>query len=330
MPEVMSIEVDEEFDPRPPSQPFGMRNPDGKLNVGLIAGIAVAIILVIALIVVVANPFGSDPKPVAVAKFTPFDPLKEVKAIPLYSPSDDIVADLQSSLNDWALYYTTGDIEDINGSFDLAGKQYAALLKEQASILASPEPGLPSKIELGTVGNAGKQGNLYTLRADITWTKPGDTPANYKWDVVMKKDNNSSKYLLSTTKTTKSDATNGLTFCEAVNIVRKLQDDDEVNAEFKKLQLDDRKVAIAAVFDIRLKVWKFVKPAFEESKAPDSVDLIVDQYSEMLKLLENSETLTDFSTDVASIINDDSLLEARSNVEDAASSECNGTDISKR
>lgn len=326
----MSIEVDEEFDPRPPAQPFGMRGPDGKLNVGLIAGIAVAVILVIALIVVIANPFGSDPKAPVVVKFTPIDPLKDSKAIPLYSPNDDIVHDLQSSLEDWAQYYTTGNIDELAGSFDLAGKQYASLLKEQPSILAAPEAGLPSKIELGTVGNAGKQGNLYTLRADITWTKPGDTPSSYKWDVVMKKDNNSSKYLLSTTKTTEKDASNALAFCDAAKIVAKLQNDDEVNGEFAKLNLADRKVAIGAVFSIRLKVWKFVEPAFEDSRAPDSVNLIIKQYSESLKLLDSTANLTEFSSEIANLYNDDALLQARTDAENAASTECNGIDISKR
>lgn len=330
MPEVMSIEVDEEFDPRPPAQPLGMRGPDGKLNIGLIAGVVVAVILVIALIVVIANPFGSDKKPVAVATFTPVDPLKDSKAIPLYSPNSDIVQDLQTSLEDWALYYTTGRIEDLSESFDLAGKQYAALLKEQPSIVAAPEPGLPSKIELGTVGNAGKQGNLYTLRADITWTKPGDTPTNFKWDVTLKKDNNINKYLLSTTKTTESDASNALAFCDAVKIVKKLQNDDKVNAEFAKLNLEDRKVAIGAVFNIRLKVWKFVQPAFEESKAPDSVALIVEQYSESLKLLDSAADLTEFSGQIAELYDDDALLQARTDAEEAASTECEGIDISKR
>lgn len=79
MPEVMSIEVDEEFDTRPPSQPFGFRGPDGDLNIGLIAGIAVAVVLVIALILVVANPFGSDPPAVKVETWSPKTPYQIYK-----------------------------------------------------------------------------------------------------------------------------------------------------------------------------------------------------------------------------------------------------------
>lgn len=344
MPEVMSIEVDEEFDPRPPAQPFGMRSPDGKLNIGLIAGIAVAVILVIALVIVIANPFGSKPKAPVVATFTPVDPLKYIKTIPLYAPNEKIVLDLQASLDAWAKFYTEGKIEKLQNTFDVAGKQYAQLLNgspavgsspavpSAAEILASPDAGLPAKVEINSAGNAGKQGTLYTVRADITWTKPGTDSISYKWDITMKKGANSNVYLLSTIKTTSNEAINTLSFCDAVKTVAKLQDDTELDSAFKKLTLEKRTEAIKASYEIRMKVWRFVETAFDESKAPDSVAIIVDQYDAVLKALDKSKNLTEFSELVKPIFDDEATIEAYGAIEDAvaAESDCSSIDISGR
>ena len=344
MPEVMSIEVDEEFDPRPSAQPFGMRGPDGKLNVGLIAGIAVAVVLVIALVVVVANPFAAKTKPVEVAKFTPVDPLKDVKTIPLYAPTDEIVLDLQSALDAWAKFYTDGKIERLQITFDVAGKQYAQLLNgspatessaaipSASEILASPDPGLPAKVEINSAGNAGKQGTLYVVRADISWTKPGSDPINYKWDVTMKKGATSDNYQLNTIKSTEGEAINALSFCDAVKMVSKLQDDQELEAAFAKLPLSAREEAIRDSYTIRMKVWQFVETAFDGSKAPDSVAIIVNQYKEALKALDESKDLSEFSLLLEPIFSDETTVDAYEAVDDAvaAESQCSNVDISAR
>lgn len=341
MPEVMSIEVDEEFDPRPPVQPFGLRGPDGNLNIGLILGIGAAVILVIALIVVLANPFASDKPAVKAEKFVPTDPLKGLAVIPLYSPSDKIVQDLQTALNAWATFYNSGDLRKIQNSFDVAGNQYALLqngspatatkaaVPSAAEIAANPDTGLPAKVELGNVGNVGKQGSVYTVRAEVTWTKPGTTPINYKWDIEMKKDTNDESYLLSTIKTTDSGALNTLTFCDAVNVVYKLQDTEEVNKKLEMVAPADSIEAIKSVFAIRLKVWKYVQPAFDKSDAPDSVKRIITQYEDSIEILEKDETLDEMKAELGKLNAEASLKTAHSAVEEAASSECN-TDISLR
>lgn len=346
MPEVLSIEVDEEFDPRPPAQPFGIKGPDGSWNIGFIAGIAAAVVLVIALVVVVANPFASEEKKAAVKTWTPTDPLKDAQVIPNYTLADPIFQDLQTALEDWAKFYTTGDISDIENSFDLAGKQYALLLngtpaaegspaiKSAAEIKAEVEalatPPEEAKIELGIVANAGKQDNLYTMRADITWTQPGGTSETYKWDIKMKKDLNSGTYLLSTIKTTDTSAINGLGFCDAVNILNKLENDEQVNKKLSELTLAEQQKSVAKLIDVRFKVWQTVKPAFVKSSAPDAVAIIIDQYKQSKKLLDESKSLKEFVASNEVLIEDESIVAAHSAVVDAAQSECPGVDISDR
>lgn len=151
MPEVMSIEVDDEFDPRPPKQPFSFRDEEGNWNWPMIAGIALAIVLVITLFVVVTKPF-TPAKVVEVSKWTPKDPTKDVAFLESYASTSSMVSSVQRSLDSWAKFNTTGDLEDVGTSFDLAGNQYALLSAQQPEIFANPEPGQPSIVELGPVG----------------------------------------------------------------------------------------------------------------------------------------------------------------------------------
>ena len=329
MPEVLSIEVDDEFDPRPPSQPFGIRDPNGNLNIGLIAGVIVAVVLVIALIIVVANPFGSITKAAKPPSWEPTDPLKSLEAIPLYANDDKIVEDLQNALDDWAKYFTTGDLRDIEDSFDVAGKQYALILKEQPAVKSELEPGEPAKVELGVVGNAGKEGNIYTLRADITWTKPGGEPSNFKWDVKMKRDQDSNNYLVNTIKSTDESALSALQFCDAVKLVAKLDNDESVNEQLAKLGAVEQKKSVASLIDVRLKLWEYVEPAFLKSSAPDSVSQIIDQYKKSKKILEEAANLQEFSANVKAINEDESIIEAHTAVEESAQNECD-VDITAR
>lgn len=306
MPEVMSIEVDEEFDPRPPAQPFGMRNPDGKLNIGLIAGIVVAIILVIALIIVVANPFGSDAKPIKASTWSPVNPIKDAKFIPAYASDDQVTVDLQAALNAWSNFYTNGEITLLNSSFDLAGRQYAQLLngrpasegveaiKSAAELKAelsalSTRP-VPAVIELSQTGNAGRTGNLYTVRTQITWTQPGQEPSIYSWDIVMKRE--ADKYLLSTVRTTKSDALRALNFCDAAKLVQKLEDDDKVSKEIKSIgSANEAFEKYKEMIKIRISTWQTLADATIISDDKANLGEIVDAYGELSNNLKTSSSL---------------------------------------
>ena len=346
MPEVMSIEVDEEFDTRPPSQPFGFRGPDGDLNIGLIAGIAVAVVLVIALILVVANPFGSDPPAVKVETCSPKNPLSDIQIVQLYSLEDSIAQDLQSSLDEWAKFYTTGDITDLEGTFDIAGSQYALLLNGAAATETTPavksaaevkadiealpvEPEV-AKVEIISVAKVVKKSNLFTVRAVLTWTEPGKESSTYKWDVSMKKDLDSSTYLLNSIKTTDPAAVGALDFCDAVTLISKLDKDSKVTEKLNGLTGAEQKNSLDKLFDIRIKVWQTAQPAFLQSSATDSVGVIVSQYKQAKKLLEESESLEAFYENFVKLNEDDATTSAHAEVVSAAQSDDCTADISER
>ena len=342
MPEVMSIEVDEEFDPRPPAQPFGFKGPDGEWNWVFVGGVAAAVVLVLALIFVVANPFGSDKKQEAVPTWEPTDPLKDAQVLPNYSNSDKPVEDLQNALDSWALFYTTGDITDVEDTFDLAGKQYALLLngdpenaiKSAAEIKAEVEPLAispePAKVELGLVANAGKKGDIFTLRASITWTQPGSDPSIYQWDIKMKQDPKTSNFLISTIATTDPAALGTLDFCGAGQILEGLDKQDLVVEKLNSLDEENAKKSLGKLIAIRLKVWQQVEAAFKTSSAPDSVPVIIDQYKQSKKFLEEAKTLENFIEADGELSQDESIDSAHTAAEKAVSTECSDLDITGR
>ena len=327
MPEVMSIEVDEEFDTRPPSQPFGFRGPDGDLNIGLIAGIAVAVVLVIALILVVANPFGSDPPAVKVETWSPKNPLSDIQIVQLYSLEDSIAQDLQSSLDEWAKFYTTGDITDLEGTFDIAVKSAAEVKADIEALPVEPEV---AKVEIISVAKVVKKSNLFTVRAVLTWTEPGKESSTYKWDVSMKKDLDSSTYLLNSIKTTDPAAVGALDFCDAVTLISKLDKDSKVTEKLNGLTGAEQKNSLDKLFDIRIKVWQTAQPAFLQSSATDSVGVIVSQYKQAKKLLEESESLEAFYENFVKLNEDDATTSAHAEVVSAAQSDDCTADISER
>lgn len=342
MPEVMSIEVDEEFDPRPPAQPFGFKGPDGEWNWVFVGGVAAAVVLVLALIFVVANPFAADKKQEAVPTWEPTDPLKDAQVLPNYSNSDTVVQNLQAALNDWAKFYTTGDVNDLENTFDVAGKQYALLLngdpengvksaaeiKAEVEVLAiEPEP---AKVELGLVANAGKKGDIYTLRVANTWTQPGGEPVNYQWDIKMKKDPGRNQFLINTIATTDPAALGALDFCQAGQLLEGLDKQDLVVKKLNALDEENAKKSLGKLLDIRLKVWQQVQAAFNTSSAPDAVAEIVDQYITSKKFLEEAKTLEEFIENDAQLSQDDSIQIAHDSAEKAVSTECNGLDITGR
>jgi hypothetical protein len=344
MPEVLSIEVDEEFDPRPPAQPFGLKDPNGNWNIGLLAGIVVAIILIIALIVVIVNPFGEE-KAKEVVAWSPNNPLKNIEALPTYSNNDPIVQDLQSALDDWALFYTSGDINILDNSFDKAGNQYALLLNGRPASESSPaiksaaeimaETALlenaiePAVIEIGVVGNAWKKGNLFLLRTQLVWTEPGGSPSKYNWDITMKKSSNANNFVLSTIITTDASSLNGLDFCGAAKVLNKLDTDEQVNKGLARIGVNEQAKAVDNLINIRLATWKYVAPAFLKSATPDSPYTIIEQYEIAKKTFKESKTLNEFNDKIKEVNETIKFVNAHEEAVEAAQSECD-IDISMR
>lgn len=324
MPEVMSIEVDEEFDPRPPSSPFGLRDPEGKLNWGMIAGIAIAIILVIALILVVAKPF-EKAKPPVVSTWTPKDPTKDINFLESYPDTSPMVASLQNSLEAWAKYYTTADLKDLISTFDLAGNQYALLVEQQPAIAANPEPGEPAIIEIGPVGKVSRKNDVFTVRAVINWTKPGSPEGKvYKWDIDMKSKENI--FILNTVRDTDPTQKQPVDFCGAVNIVAGLDSDDEIAKNLGDFDPAKQVELLNQAYDLKVKAWEFLEIAVAGTDSALDVDPIISNYRDIQAAGQKAKSIKE----IGEADNGDTLTQNRQNIEERASQECDGADISKR
>lgn len=324
MPEVMSIEVDEEFDPRTPTSPFGLRGPNGELNYGMIGGIAVAIVLVILLIIVVAKPFSSDSVKKAAPLWNPTDPTKDVAFLDTFASNSEMVESVRVSLEAWAKYYTTADLEDLEGAFDLAGEQYAELAGQQAEIAASPEPGAPSIIELGPLGKVERAENIFTVRAIITWTKPGQVGSTYKWDIDMKTTGENA-IVLSTVRETDPSEKQPVDFCGAVEVVAGLDDLETIRKELDKTPVESQVEVVGDVFDIKVKAWGLLAISVAGSDSEEAVNAILEDYeaiADASKVESTVEDVLDSGTDA-------DLTPFYKSIESRAQDECD-EDISNR
>ncbi len=290
MPEVMSIEVDEEFDPSPPPAPFGFHKPDGSLNYGLIGGIAVAVVLVLLLIFVVIKPFSGDSTPKPVSTWAPKDPTIDLKYLDTYPANSAMVSSVQASLNAWSQFYTTGVLKDLSESFDLIGAQYALLSSQQPTIAANPEAGFPAVVELGPVGKVERKDNIFTVRVANKWTKPGaDSSSSYKWDIDMKISGN--QYLLVTVRDTQAGAEVPLDFCGAIDVVAGLEDAKTVTAELQKFSGADQVAKMGELYTVKAKAWKLLNTAVAGTDSAEDVQPILDQYQNLAEATKKTASL---------------------------------------
>lgn len=330
MPEVMSIEVDEEFDPRPPSTPFGLRGPDGNLNFGLIAGVAIAIVLVLMLIFVVVKPFGGGDKAPAVPAWKPNDPAESAKFLETYPATSPMASSIQNSLEAWAKYYTTGDLRDLEDSFDLTGNQYALLVAEQAAVKAeveaAGEPGEPAIIKLGPIGKVKRKDDIFTVRVVIDWTKRGALERQiFKWDIDMKSDDN--LFVLSTTRNTDADVKlQPVNFCGAVDIIAQLDDDATLVKKTAKSTPENKLTSYVALVNARLKAWKILETAVDGTDSEADVAVIVERYQAFVDAGKKATTVEEI--DEAEPETDSTDAEAA--IESRASEECSDADITNR
>lgn len=218
MPEVTSIEVDEEFDPRPTPTPFGLRGPDGELNKGMVAGIVIAVLLVLLVIGAIATSLGGD-SGAKKATWKPTDPLKGLESLTTVDPRSPEMVAMASAMNAWSKFGLTGNISEVESTFDKSGPQYAELLKEQAAIQLKPESGDPAVVTINEMGRAGKADKDIKLRGEVVWTKPGFTPNEFFWDVTMRQQSTGSYLLYNVSTADKNKDKVALTFATPLRLL---------------------------------------------------------------------------------------------------------------
>ena len=325
MPEVMSIEVDEEFDPRPPKQPFSFRDDEGKWNWPMIAGIALSVILVVALFIVITKPFTPEKAPV-VSKWTPKDPTKNSDILESHAPTSAMVASVQRALNDWAKFNTTGQLEDVATTFDRAGPQYALLVAQQPEIAANPEPGQPSIVELGPAGKADRKGEIFTVRVVVTWTKPGSTDGkSYKWDIDMKS-KGGNQFVLNTIRETDPEDKQPVDFCGAAGLIAELESDEEIAKQLAKFEPVKQLELAISTYKIRVRTWEYLEAATAGTDSEAEVADIANNYRAIVTAGVKATSLKDLDT----ADNSDELENSRVAIQERISGECGDTDISGR
>jgi hypothetical protein len=324
MPEVMSIEVDEEFDPRPPKQPFSLRDDEGKWNWPMIAGIALAIILVIALIIVVAKPFEKE-KPVVVSNWKPTDPTVDIEFLESYSATSPMTRSVQSSLDALSKFYFDGRLDNMGSTFDLSGPQYAIMVSQQAKIQAAPQAGGAAIVQLGPLGEVSRKDNIFKTRVVVTWTIPGtNDPTEYRWDIDMKAQEN--RFVLFAIVNTEPGAKPPINFCGAVNLVAELDSDETVEKEIAQMPSGRQFERTVESLEIRLKTWQFLADAVAGTDSEQDVTPIVNEYETLVSAGRKAKNISELANGQARR----DLTVNRRAIESRASDECEGADISDR
>jgi hypothetical protein len=97
------------------------------------------------------------------------------------------LADGQQALADWGRFGVTGDLRTLKESFWANGPQYKLLAKEAEK---HPKPiGPPAyTVKMTDVQVINARADERVLRGKVSFTRPGEVPQTYNWDVWMRRD----------------------------------------------------------------------------------------------------------------------------------------------
>jgi hypothetical protein len=97
------------------------------------------------------------------------------------------LADGQQALADWGRFGVTGDLRTLKDSFWANGPQYKLLAKEAEK---HPKPiGPPAyTVKMTDVQVINARADERVLRGKVSFTRPGEAPQTYNWDVWMRRD----------------------------------------------------------------------------------------------------------------------------------------------
>jgi len=100
------------------------------------------------------------------------------------------LADGQQALTDWGQFAVTNDLGVVKESFWDNGPQYKQLAKEAKSrdkALGGP----PYKVTMTGVQVLSPSADQRVLRGRVMFTRPGEEPQTYAWDVWMRREDGS-------------------------------------------------------------------------------------------------------------------------------------------
>jgi hypothetical protein len=97
------------------------------------------------------------------------------------------LADGQQALADWGRFGVTGDLRTLKDSFWANGPQYK-LLAEEAQKHPTPIGPPAYTVTMTGVQVINARADERVLRGKVSFTRPGELPQTYNWDVWMRRD----------------------------------------------------------------------------------------------------------------------------------------------
>ena len=97
------------------------------------------------------------------------------------APPAEVAA--RAALEDWAHFATSGELDTLGDTFEVAGPQFAQLAGDDISPVAGP----PYRFD-ATVGptSAGSRVGEQVVMADVVVSRPGETDQSFSWEIVMR------------------------------------------------------------------------------------------------------------------------------------------------
>lgn len=112
------------------------------------------------------------------------------------APLEDAEGDLAAALEAWGLFAATGDISAVAGFFAPSGPQYAQLVSEVEDRVANA-PGLPAfDFVMEQPTEVARTEGSVVYRGEVRIERPGVEPEVFLWDVEMRREPDTSRWLL--------------------------------------------------------------------------------------------------------------------------------------
>jgi hypothetical protein len=101
------------------------------------------------------------------------------------APSD-VTTTLDNALTAWGKFAVDGDLNDVKPYFVEDSKQYDRFKLDAASIASQPPGGPPITVKMASPQTfAGDDANTWLIRGNVSWTRSGEQPQNFNWEIRM-------------------------------------------------------------------------------------------------------------------------------------------------
>lgn len=98
----------------------------------------------------------------------------------------DVTTTLDNALTAWGKFAVDGDLNDVKPYFVEDSKQYDRFKLDAAAIASQPPGGAPITVKMNSPQTfAGDDANTWLIRGNVSWTRSGEQPQNFNWEIRM-------------------------------------------------------------------------------------------------------------------------------------------------